>query len=245
MNAMADIRIEDDTFRIGGVTFHIDNRPPPRRSSEDGAFTIVKTPEFLSFYAELATRFRPRTILELGIYQGGSFVFIDKLFDPLAMAALDIAAEPVAPLVAYCEARPRRTAHFRTSQSDAAALQQIVTHDLGGTLDMVIDDASHAYGPTRASFLTLFPLLAPAGLYIVEDWAWAHWPGYQGPDAPRAREPALTSLLFEQIVMLGSIGEIDEVVVRRGLYVIRKSGDTGESVGLGGARLRGHPIPMI
>ena len=37
-------------------------------------------------------------------------------------------------------------------------------------LDLVLDDASHALDPTRASFEVLFPRLAPGGLYAIEDW---------------------------------------------------------------------------
>jgi hypothetical protein len=40
----------------------------------------------------------------------------------------------------------------------------------------VLDDASHQYEPTKASFETLFPLLRPGGLYIIKDWSWGCWP---------------------------------------------------------------------
>jgi hypothetical protein len=39
----------------------------------------------------------------------------------------------------------------------------------------VIDDASHLYGPTKASLNVFLPLLRPGGLYLIEDWGWAHW----------------------------------------------------------------------
>ena len=38
----------------------------------------------------------------------------------------------------------------------------------------MIDDASHLYEPSLASFETLFPLLRPGGTYIIEDWKWEH-----------------------------------------------------------------------
>jgi hypothetical protein len=51
-----------------------------------------------------------------------------------------------------------------------------VARDEFGTtpVDLVIDDASHLYDESRASFETLFPLLHPGGLYIIEDWRWQH-----------------------------------------------------------------------
>ena len=63
--------------------------------------------------------------------------------------------------------------------------------DLGGGLDLVIDDGSHLAEPTRTSFDTLFPLLAPGGFYIIEDWAWEHWPEFQDPGHAWAAEESL------------------------------------------------------
>ena len=35
----------------------------------------------------------------------------------------------------------------------------------------MIDDASHLYNETSASFNVLFPRLRPGGLYVIEDWS--------------------------------------------------------------------------
>ncbi len=37
-------------------------------------------------------------------------------------------------------------------------------------INLVIDDASHLYQETKVSFETLFPLLRPGRLYVIEDW---------------------------------------------------------------------------
>ncbi len=63
--------------------------------------------------------------------------------------------------------------HYGVDQSDRAALSAICRDEFGGApLDMVIDDASHLLGPTRASFDALFPLVRPGGRYLIEDWQW-------------------------------------------------------------------------
>jgi len=77
--------------------------------------------------------------------------------------------------------------HFGTSQCDGDKLSQIVLGELADELDLVVDDASHTYEETRASFEFLFPLLSPGGIYVIEDWSWAHHPDYQSPDAPFQR----------------------------------------------------------
>ena len=42
-------------------------------------------------------------------------------------------------------------------------------------IDLVVDDASHLYEQTKATFAMLFPLVRPGGNYVIEDWSWAHW----------------------------------------------------------------------
>jgi hypothetical protein len=105
---MAPIKIESvREFSLGGEKFVIEVAVPPkdRRPSTSDAFTIAKNEPYLRVYEELPSDFLPRSILELGIFQGGSYVFLDKLFKP-------------------------------------------------------------------------------GGLYVIEDWSWAHHPDYQAPDAP-------------------------------------------------------------
>ncbi|MEO1104411.1 MAG: class I SAM-dependent methyltransferase, partial [Pseudomonadota bacterium] len=210
---MDRIKVTGDRFELGGERFVMDNRPRDRRPSDDEAFTIVKPEQYLRLYERIARSLKPSGILELGIFEGGSYVFLDKLFEPEAISALDIRKEPVKPLMEYVARAPHRHAHFAISQSDEAALQRIVAEDLGGALDLVVDDASHIYEHTKRSFEILFPLLRPRGVYIVEDWSWAHNTGFQGADSHFADRIALTTLLYEQIALLGSTGEIAEIHV--------------------------------
>ena len=65
--------------------------------------------------------------------------------------------------------------------------------------------------------------LQPGGIYVVEDWSWSHTAGYQPSDAPRADCKALSNLLFEQIMLMGSTSLIAEIRVWRFLYLIRKA----------------------
>jgi hypothetical protein len=79
-----------------------------------------------------------------------------------------------------------------------------VKTEFSGPLDLIIDDASHMYGLTKTSFETLFPLLRPGGLYIIEDWAWGHWQEFQAQDHPWAKETPLTKLVFELVETIGT-----------------------------------------
>ena len=119
--------------------------------------------------------------------------------------------------------REGRFVHFSTSQSDRKILEHIVRNELADELDLVVDDASHTYEQTKASFEILFPLLCPGGIYVIEDWSWAHHRNYQAPDAPFSKGHALSNLLFEQIMLLASRPVISEIRVWHFLYLIRKA----------------------
>ena len=208
---------------MGGENFVITVPIEERRLSTSDAFTIVKNEPYLRVYEELASVFSPRSILELGIFQGGSYVLLDKLFSPHRMSALDIKPQPVPPLLKYVADKEGRFVHFSTSQADRKILEDIVRNELADELDLVVDDASHTYEQTKASFEILFPLLKPGGIYAIEDWSWAHSPKYQEPDAPFSKRHALSNLLFEQLMLMGSTSLISEIRVWKFLYLIRKA----------------------
>jgi predicted O-methyltransferase YrrM len=229
-------------FSLGGQNFIIEVDVPAkgRKLSTSETFTIAKSEPYLRVYEGLASNFSPRSILELGVFQGGSYVFLDKLFRPRRMSAVEINAKSVTPLLQYASRINDRFVHFGTSQCDRRILRQIVVDELADELDLVVDDASHTYEETKTSFEVLFPLLRPGGIYVIEDWCWAHKPEYQSPDARFARRYALTNLLFEQLMLLGSTWLISEIRIWRFLYMIRKGSavrqtDTGQNSAAGGS----------
>jgi hypothetical protein len=155
-----------------------------------------------------ATAFRPRRMLELGIWDGGSTAFWFEHLRPERLVAVDLRDRDDSLYfrrwVTANGLQERVVTRWRTDQADRAALRKIVERDLGGGLDLVIDDGSHLAAPTRASFETLFPLLPPGGLYIIEDWAWEHWPDFQDPGHIWAGEEGLTALVSELVAATGS-----------------------------------------
>lgn len=152
--------------------------------------------------------FQPQRILELGIWDGGSTAFWFELFDPLKHVAVDLFSREDSDyfkrFVASRNAADRIATYWSTDQSDKERLREIVGESFDGPLDLVIDDASHLYVPTKASFEVLFPLLAPGGLYVVEDWPWGHVGTYREPEHPWADETPLTELVLELVRALGS-----------------------------------------
>ena len=66
---------------------------------------------------------------------------------------------------------------FAGSQVDQPFLERVIAEI--GTPDIIIDDGSHLSEHVIASFQILFPLLAPDGIYVVEDLQTSYW----GPDS--------------------------------------------------------------
>jgi hypothetical protein len=115
------------------------------------------------------------------------------------------------------------TVEWGVDQADTARLVGFVGSTLTGPLDLVIDDASHRYEPTRASFEALFPLIRPGGFYLIEDWAWAHWPTLH---AAFAGLIPLTRLVTECIEATGNEQSgVAGVTVAQGFAAIERGPD--------------------
>lgn len=70
------------------------------------------------------------------------------------------------------------------SQDDPVFLKDLIAKV--GPVDVIIDDASHLNPLTLKTFEICFPLLAPGGLYVIEDVHSSYWheEGFGGGDHP-------------------------------------------------------------
>jgi len=105
--------------------------------------------------------------------------------------AIDYSADRVEALDHFIDTKGFKqsvSTYYGVDQADSATLVDIVEKEYGGEpLDLVIDDASHRLIETRSSFETLFPLLRPGGIFLIEDWQWGLSPL---PHEERATDPA-------------------------------------------------------
>jgi predicted O-methyltransferase YrrM len=218
-----------DRALLGDLVFRLELSPGDSWDLGDECFSFYKNRQLVEQYERFwsATSFRPRRMLEIGIWDGGSTALWYEHLRPERLVAIDIEdKEDSAYFRRYVKRRglsERVLTRWRTDQSDRAALREIVERDLGGELDLVIDDASHLYEQTRASFEALFPLLPVGGLYIIEDWAWEHWPEFQDPGHPWAGKESLTALVYELVAATGSSRSlIRSVSVYEGFTVVER-----------------------
>ncbi len=222
----------DDRMLCNGWVYSIvEHVSHPRNEPGQGCFRFYKPRSLLDQYdAFLAQRpeFAPQRILEIGIWDGGSAALWFDLFRPHKHVAIDLIARGDSEyftrfLEAHAAEQSLRTL-WGVDQADEARLRAIVRDEFDGLLDLVIDDASHIYQPTLASFETLLPLVAPGGLYIVEDWAWEHWTEFQTLDHIWAAEESLTRLVHECVECAGHrASPIASITVMPGLFAVERS----------------------
>lgn len=233
-------------FEIDGIRFITDIRDGKDRGKSAGnEFILVKTKAFLDFYRGLQRR-QPRQILEIGMFEGGSLVLFDKLFQPDKLMGLDIRSSPIEPLEAYRRERPHIETYYGLSQDDPQ-LSSILERQFPDGIDLIVDDASHLYAQSRKTFHLCFPHLKPGGLYVLEDWSWSHKPPYQQPTHPWYDKPALTNLVIEFLINLPLSVQMNTVTAHRDLVVIEKAGRAEGGIDLeeGLPRLRGRPFEKI
>lgn len=169
----------DDAF-FGGQRFRVANTEfvSAYGTSTVDRFSILKSAAQVDFYQDLCRRFVGGSVIELGIASGGSAALLALLAKPTKFVAIELNQTPVAALQELIDREDlgdRVRPYYGVDQADRERLIDIAAVEFGQRpLDLVIDDASHLLPQTTTSFETLFPLLRPGGLYVIEDWNSMH-----------------------------------------------------------------------
>jgi hypothetical protein len=209
--------------------------------SDYSAFTthdemvVLKPREYFERYGSLGLE-DVRRIVEVGIFQGGSLVLLADLFPDAEILGIDIKDCNLAVLshIDRLGFRNRIKLAHGVSQDDRERLGWLVETLWGSDeLDLVIDDASHLYSPSIATFDLLFPKLRTGGLYVIEDWGWAHWNDYSGNLLElSATDRALSSMILELVVAAAAYPEaVAEVIIDKDMAIIRKGPEAPPSFG--------------
>jgi len=171
MNEIVAVPGRTDAWRVGETEFvrgfNVDSTPE--------RFRIRKNASLMNLYEELCPTVRGGGIVELGIADGGSTALLALAAEPSKLVACELDTEPRPALASFVDHHHLgdvvRT-FYGVDQGDREQLADIVDKEFAGEpIDLVIDDASHQYAPTLASFEVLFPRLRPGGHIIIEDWA--------------------------------------------------------------------------
>ena len=215
--------LDGQVFRLEEVGAPPEVAPEELRFFKQQAFV-----ERLMGFFELRPEFQPERILEMGIWEGGSVAFWNQLFRPLRHVAFDLAQRVDSPQFGSWASRHAKPGSVETiwgvDQSDRSVVLDLVRGKLQGAPDLIIDDAAHILECLQPAFETLFPLLRPGGIYLIEDWSWAHRAGAQGDDHLWRPYGDPTTLIFELVEAVATSGDIvasvhldpDWVAIERG-----------------------------
>ena len=168
-------------------------------------FVLVKDPSFAQSMARICTPLNPKNIIEFGVHHGASLVLLDKIYTPDSIIGIDERREHPAKgpsahsvIEPYCGVKQKHT---------DKSIQILESHFPKKNVNLIIDDCSHLYEPTKAAFLTSFPYLKSGGIYITEDWGWAHWPGEFQKKELFPGTP-LSKLVFELLLLQSVIPNV-------------------------------------
>lgn len=207
-------------FRIQGVAFEFLFGKYDEKSTPD-RIVLLKPKAVLDHYSKLIPTHKPSIIFEVGIFEAGSAIAL-ALLNPLAkIIAIDILKKPyLDEIVSYYGLQDRVRLYHGVDQRDEKTIKAIIERETAGApLDLVIDDGSHMYEFSRDSFEIIFPYIKRGGIYVLEDWNWAHYSGeYQS--TKWMDKPALTNLVFELAMMAGSSSPDVHLVEIRGISAL-------------------------
>lgn len=111
-------------------------------------------------YENLFRKFKdsPVKILELGVWLGASIYAWKEYFPEKST------------IIGLDESINIKSSQFflyEGKQDDPEILTKIIIDF--PSIDIIIDDCSHQWGPQQDSFLFLWPYISPGGIYIIED----------------------------------------------------------------------------
>lgn len=160
-------------------------------------------PAYLRIAVQLGSAAR---VCEVGVDHGHGLDMFQALFPDGVIAGVDERAD--------CR-WPDGAARIVCRQDDPGLPGLLRQH--GPRWDLIVDDASHDGKLTRATFDLLWPLTAPGGFYVVEDWTVGlpgAWPEY----GSSMLETAQSFLL-----LLGQGSDLESVEYRGGMVILRKA----------------------
>jgi hypothetical protein len=142
--------------------------------SQNEGRIIHKWHHYFDIYHNHFCRFRnlPVTILEVGVYKGGSLQMWKSYFgDKAKIYGVDI--DP------RCkELEEDQIKVFVGDQANRDFLREL--KDEIGVIDILIDDGGHTMIQQIATFEELYPVVSEIGVYFIEDLHTSYWADYGG-----------------------------------------------------------------
>ncbi|HMS27518.1 MAG TPA: TylF/MycF/NovP-related O-methyltransferase [Burkholderiaceae bacterium] len=227
-------------LQINEINFNlsIDTKELQDQKSSQTNFLLGKSRYMVEKSEKIGQKKKILKVFEMGIFQGGSVVLYDNLWSPEKIVAIDYNLKSIEPLEKYIQNLNKQDqikTFYGINQADKDAMENILNSEFPDRdIDFIIDDASHLYQETRSAFNICFPYLKEGGLYCIEDWAWAHWPGdfwqNTAPDTFLHGKTAMSNLLIELFMLAASRRDlITSIVIEHSLITVTKGPGVIES----------------
>lgn len=224
---------------VDGVRFNLSTTDYTQKTNEESV-VLLKNRTIIDAYVSLLSGSETTNILEFGTFEGGSPIFFAIATNANRIVGIDLRSDADNIRLQAARYADRLKLYYKTSQSDRNKVCKIIDDNFDDPLDLVIDDASHNYEHTKATFDIAFPRLKVGGLYIIEDWNWAHYHDLI-LDTTWKDQRALSNLAFEIVMAIGSGTGINSMDVRSWGLIITKGTDVPPDFSLDGAiRLSEH-----
>lgn len=228
----------DKTLLINDVRFFVtfDSNQLHTVESSENLFLLGKSRKLIDGAVAIGQQQKVSRVFDIGIFKGGSVVLYDQIYQPEKIIAIEYKKQPVKALTKYIDNRKKHESikpFYGVDQADRLAMGKILVDEFPErNIDLVVDDASHFYKQTKEAFNITFPYLKAGGQYVIEDWAWAHWPGdiwqkNQWKDIWRRsfyrKQKALSNLLIELFMLAASRGDlIENISINDSVIVVKK-----------------------
>jgi hypothetical protein len=119
-------------------------------------------------------RTEPVRLLEIGVQNGGSLQIWSRYF-PAASVLIGCDVDERCAQLRFDDGR----IHVVVGDATEPDVQERILAR-SAVFDVILDDGSHRSDDIIATFVALFPRLAPGGLYIIEDLHCSYWAGHGG-----------------------------------------------------------------
>lgn len=195
--------LSDTTFKTPNFVFNCSLTDFRAKTTKE-RIVFLKTKEFLALYDDLITQ-DTTNVFELGFFRAGMPLMLADTKPIKKIVAIDFRppTKIILDHIKRAKLRSRVKLYGNVDQGDRVALRNVLDKEFGDQpLDLIMDDCSHEYPQTKASFEATFGYLKPGGKFVIEDWGWAHWLGdhWQSDKSQYHGKPAMTNILFEIIM---------------------------------------------
>lgn len=147
-------------------------------------------------------------VCEIGVANGDGLVYFRHLFPHGRLVGVDINAR------SHFRRDELGVASFICEQDDPR-LPDLIRDGSGlDSFNLIVDDASHDNDKTKLTFLHMWPMVAPDGYYVIEDWNHAG-----GLIHKFASELPVTMLREDQPVY----SDVKHILYQHGMIILHKA----------------------